>query len=105
MATIVPSKRSSDLTKYVNQWSPFKSAAPYMISPLDFHPAMMAENLPPTQLYIDGAWTDAATGETFDAYDPRTGAVVTKVHQAGVCVCGYLIYSKKKWGDQTSHYE
>lgn len=29
MATIVPSKRSSDLTKYVNQWSPFKSAAPY----------------------------------------------------------------------------
>lgn len=24
MATIVPSKRSSDLTKYVNQWSPFK---------------------------------------------------------------------------------
>eukprot|EP00729_Bicosta_minor_P025627 gene25627-15749_t len=44
---------------------------------------MMAEILPPTQLYIDGAWTDAATGETFDAYDPRTGAVVTKVHQAG----------------------
>lgn len=30
MATIVPSKRSSDLTKYVNQWSPFKSAAPYL---------------------------------------------------------------------------
>lgn len=89
MATIVPSKRSSDLTKYVNQWSPFKM----LHHTPDFHTAMMAQILPPTQLYIDGAWTVAATGETFDAYDPRTGAVVTKVHQAGVCVCGYLIYS------------
>ena len=40
-------------------------------------------SIPPTNLFIDGAWVDASTGETFDAFDPRTGAVIAQVHQAG----------------------
>jgi hypothetical protein len=32
--------------------------------------------MPPTGLFIDGLWTDAASGLTFAAHDPRTGATV-----------------------------
>ena len=38
--------------------------------------------LPPTQLFIDGKWVPANSKQSFDAFDPRTGAVITQVHQA-----------------------
>lgn len=38
---------------------------------------------PPTQLFVDGEWTDAEDGATFDVLDPATGEVVAKVADAG----------------------
>ncbi len=37
----------------------------------------------PKQLFIAGAWTDAAAGRTFDVEDPATGAVLCAVADAG----------------------
>ncbi len=37
----------------------------------------------PRQLLIDGAWTDAADGRTFETLDPATGQPITVVAQAG----------------------
>lgn len=36
----------------------------------------------PTQLFIDGEWTDASDGATFDVLDPSTGAVLARVADA-----------------------
>jgi len=36
----------------------------------------MAENL---KMYIDGAWVDARSGDTFDSIDPATGEVLARV--------------------------
>ncbi len=36
----------------------------------------------PTQLFIDGAWTDASDGATFDVIDPSTGELIAKVADA-----------------------
>ena len=49
----------------------------------------MAHDLPPTNLFIDGKWVDSSEGKTFDAFDPRTGAVVAQVHQAGTHAITY----------------
>ena len=40
----------------------------------------MAENL---QMYVDGAWVDARSGECFETTDPATGAVLASVPRAG----------------------
>jgi phenylacetaldehyde dehydrogenase len=37
----------------------------------------------PLQLYIDGEWAPAASGETFDVYDPATGKVFASAASAG----------------------
>ncbi|WP_440988527.1 aldehyde dehydrogenase family protein [Haloarchaeobius baliensis] len=37
----------------------------------------------PTQLYIDGDWTDAASGETLETYDPATEELYAEVAAAG----------------------
>ncbi len=37
----------------------------------------------PKQLYVDGAWVDAAGGATFDVLDPSTGEVLCAVADAG----------------------
>lgn len=36
------------------------------------------------QAYIDGAWVDADSGETFDVLNPATGAVIASVPKMGV---------------------
>ena len=36
-----------------------------------------------TQAYIDGAWSDAASGETFDVTNPATGDVVATCASCG----------------------
>lgn len=36
----------------------------------------------PTQLFLDGAWQDAADGATFEVTDPATGEVLAKVSDA-----------------------
>jgi succinate-semialdehyde dehydrogenase/glutarate-semialdehyde dehydrogenase len=36
----------------------------------------------PTQLFLNGAWRDAADGATFDVIDPATGEVIAKVADA-----------------------
>jgi len=40
----------------------------------------MAENL---QMYIDGAWVDARSGDTFETTDPATGGVLATVPRSG----------------------
>jgi acyl-CoA reductase-like NAD-dependent aldehyde dehydrogenase len=40
----------------------------------------MAENL---QMYIDGAWVDARSGDTFESSDPATGGVLATVPRSG----------------------
>ena len=37
----------------------------------------------PTQLFVDGAWTDAQDGRTLDVLDPATGRRLTSVADAG----------------------
>jgi succinate-semialdehyde dehydrogenase / glutarate-semialdehyde dehydrogenase len=37
----------------------------------------------PTQLFVDGRWTDAEDGRTFDVVDPASGEVIAKVADAG----------------------
>lgn len=37
----------------------------------------------PTQLFVNGGWSDAEGGATFDVTDPATGEVVAKVADAG----------------------
>jgi succinate-semialdehyde dehydrogenase / glutarate-semialdehyde dehydrogenase len=39
----------------------------------------MKENLVKTEAYINGAWTKAASGKTFDVYNPATGDVIAAV--------------------------
>src|SRR5947209_14024672 len=36
-----------------------------------------------TQLFIDGAWVDAQSGETFPTYAPSTGEKIADVAKAG----------------------
>jgi succinate-semialdehyde dehydrogenase/glutarate-semialdehyde dehydrogenase len=36
----------------------------------------------PTQLFLNGEWTDASDGATFDVVDPATGEVIAKVSDA-----------------------
>lgn len=36
----------------------------------------------PTSLYVDGCWTEAEGGKTFDVHDPATGAIVARVADA-----------------------
>ncbi|MEJ2675359.1 MAG: betaine-aldehyde dehydrogenase [Acidihalobacter sp.] len=40
-------------------------------------------NLPEQQLYIDGGYRDAASGETFDTVNPATGETIARVQRAG----------------------
>ena len=40
-------------------------------------------NLPKQQLYIDGGYRDAASGETFDTLNPATGETIAQVQRAG----------------------
>ncbi len=44
---------------------------------------MNADDLARYQLFIGGAWTDAASGETFDSIDPFTGEVWARIPLAG----------------------
>ena len=37
----------------------------------------------PNQLFINGQWCDAKSGETFDVLNPGTGELITKVAAAG----------------------
>lgn len=37
----------------------------------------------PGLLYVDGTWTEARTGKTFETIDPATGRVITTVARAG----------------------
>lgn len=37
----------------------------------------------PKQMFIDGAWTDAASGRVFETVDPATGQILTTVPHAG----------------------
>src|ERR1700675_725028 len=36
-----------------------------------------------TQLFVDGAWVDAKSGETFPTYAPSTGEKIADVAKAG----------------------
>jgi len=36
-----------------------------------------------TQLYVDGAWVDAQSGETFPTFAPSTGEKIADVAKAG----------------------
>ena len=36
------------------------------------------------QMYIDGRWTDAASGETYDVVDPASEEVIARVPKGGV---------------------
>jgi len=38
----------------------------------------------PKRLFIDGDWRESITGETFDCFNPSTGAVLTRVARGGV---------------------
>ena len=40
----------------------------------------MAENL---KMYIDGAWVEARSGDTFESIDPATGQVLASVPRGG----------------------
>ncbi|MEJ2478725.1 MAG: betaine-aldehyde dehydrogenase [Acidihalobacter sp.] len=40
-------------------------------------------NLPEQQLYIDGGYRDAASGETFDTVNPASGETIARVQRAG----------------------
>src|SRR6185437_13499225 len=37
-----------------------------------------------TQAYVDGAWVDADSGETFDVLNPATGELIAEVPRCGV---------------------
>ncbi|MGH7459153.1 MAG: aldehyde dehydrogenase family protein [Longimicrobiaceae bacterium] len=39
--------------------------------------------LPPGQLYVNGEWTGAASGKTFETVNPATGEVLAEVAEAG----------------------
>src|SRR4051794_30983256 len=36
-----------------------------------------------SQILIDGKWSDAASGKTFDTYNPATGEVLARVAEGG----------------------
>src|SRR5262245_36318910 len=40
-------------------------------------------NLPEQKLYIDGAYVDAVSGESFETVNPATGEVICRVQVAG----------------------
>ena len=44
----------------------------------------MTTHLPPTQLFIDGRWRDAADGRQFAVVNPSTEAVIAHVADASV---------------------
>ena len=41
-------------------------------------------NMNPTQLYIHGQYTAATSGETFNSYNPATGALLAQIQQASL---------------------
>ena len=46
-------------------------------------PSRAGEALADVRLFIDGAWTDAQSGRTFDSLNPATGARLATIHEAG----------------------
>ncbi len=45
---------------------------------------MAGYSYPDTQLFIDGTWQDAASGETIPVSDPATGETIGKIAKAGI---------------------
>jgi acyl-CoA reductase-like NAD-dependent aldehyde dehydrogenase len=56
----------------------------------------MSEHL---QMYIDGAWTDARSGDTFDTTDPATGAVLATVPRSGTDDVGLAVAAARRTFD------
>lgn len=59
----------------------------------------------PQQLWIDGQWSAAESGETFPIEDPSTGKTVTQVPRGGraeaLAAVQAAIRAKRAWGRQT----
>ncbi|MFJ2369524.1 NAD-dependent succinate-semialdehyde dehydrogenase [Microbacterium sp. NPDC087665] len=55
----------------------------------------------PTGLFIDGQWTDAETGGTFDVTDPSTGAVIRTIADAtpadGIRALDAAVAAQESW--------
>jgi acyl-CoA reductase-like NAD-dependent aldehyde dehydrogenase len=56
----------------------------------------MSEHL---QMYIDGEWTAARSGDTFDTTDPATGAVLASVPRAGTDDVGKAVAAARRTFD------
>jgi acyl-CoA reductase-like NAD-dependent aldehyde dehydrogenase len=56
----------------------------------------MSEHL---QMYVDGAWVDARSGDTFDTTDPATGAVLASVPRAGTDDVGAAVAAARRTFD------
>jgi acyl-CoA reductase-like NAD-dependent aldehyde dehydrogenase len=55
-----------------------------------------------SQMFIDGAWQDAADGATFDTFDPATGAVLASVPAAtAVDVDRAVLAARRAFDDGT----
>ncbi len=61
----------------------------------------LAERVPlRTQAYIDGRWTDAADGATFDTVNPATGQVIAAVAACGVADVDRAVAAARRAFDQ-----
>jgi acyl-CoA reductase-like NAD-dependent aldehyde dehydrogenase len=72
----------------------------------------MTEQLTETrQMYIDGAWVDARSGDTFESIDPATGLVLANVPRAGADDVAAAVAAARRtfddgsWGSAVSERE